>query len=92
MLVLLQWGHSGRISKLKTTLNSVSSDFFGRIYEYFLMKFAMQGAQDGSESLVQTIVNVIEPDIDISRDVPDIPFWAHESNVDLILLPGKTNK
>ena len=40
---------------------------FGRIYEYFLMKFAMQGAQDSGEfftppSLVQTIVNVIEPE------------------------------
>jgi hypothetical protein len=42
-------------------------DVFGRINEYFLMKFAMQGAQDNGEfftppSLVQTIVNVIEPD------------------------------
>lgn len=49
------------------TLRSASGDVFGRIYEYFLMKFAMQGAQDNGEfftppSLVQTIVNVIEPD------------------------------
>ena len=48
-------------------LRNVSGDVFGRIYEYFLMKFAMQGAQDNGEfftppSLVQTIVNVIEPD------------------------------
>lgn len=48
-------------------LRSASGDVFGRIYEYFLMKFAMQGAQDNGEfftppSLVQTIVNVIEPD------------------------------
>ncbi len=49
------------------TLRTASGDIFGRIYEYFLMKFAMQGAQDNGEfftppSLVQTIVNVIEPD------------------------------
>ena len=49
------------------TLRAASGDVFGRIYEYFLMKFAMQGAQDNGEfftppSLVQTIVNVIEPD------------------------------
>jgi type I restriction enzyme M protein len=48
-------------------LRTASGDIFGRIYEYFLMKFAMQGAQDNGEfftppSLVQTIVNVIEPD------------------------------
>lgn len=48
-------------------LRSAKGDVFGRIYEYFLMKFAMQGAQDNGEfftppSLVQTIVNVIEPD------------------------------
>ncbi len=47
-------------------LRTASGDLFGRIYEYFLMKFAMQGAQDNGEfftppSLVQTIVNVIEP-------------------------------
>ena len=49
------------------TLRTASGDIFGRINEYFLMKFAMQGAQDNGEfftppSLVQTIVNVIEPD------------------------------
>ena len=48
-------------------LRTASGDVFGRIYEYFLMKFAMQGAQDSGEfftppSLVQTLVNVIEPD------------------------------
>jgi len=48
-------------------LRTASGDLFGRIYEYFLMKFAMQGAQDSGEfftppSIVQTIVNVIEPD------------------------------
>jgi len=49
------------------TLRTATGDVFGRIYEYFLMKFAMEGAQDKGEvftppSLVQTIVNVIEPD------------------------------
>lgn len=44
-----------------------TGDVFGRIYEYFLQEFAIQGAQDNGEfftppSLVQLIVNVIEPD------------------------------
>ncbi len=48
-------------------LQKASGDVFGHIYEYFLMKFAMEGAQDKGEfftpvSLVQTIVNFIEPD------------------------------
>jgi type I restriction enzyme M protein len=48
-------------------LNKADGDVFGRIYEYFLTKFADQGAHDGGEfftpvSLVQMIVNVIEPD------------------------------
>jgi type I restriction enzyme M protein len=50
----------------RETLRAASGDVFGRINEYFLMKFAMHGAQDNGEfftppSLVQTIVNVIEP-------------------------------
>jgi len=54
-------------------LRTASGDVFGRIYEYFLMKFAMQGAQDNGEfftppSLVQMIVNVIEPDHGIVFD------------------------
>jgi type I restriction enzyme M protein len=54
-------------------LRTASGDVFGRIYEYFLMKFAMQGAQDNGEfftppSLVQAIVNVIEPDHGIVLD------------------------
>ncbi len=54
-------------------LRSASGDVFGRIYEYFLMKFAMQGAQDSGEfftppALVQTIVNVIEPEHGIVFD------------------------
>jgi type I restriction enzyme M protein len=55
------------------TLRTASGDVFGRIYEYFLMKFAMQGAHDNGEfftppSLVQTIVNVIEPEHGIVFD------------------------
>ncbi len=48
-------------------LRSASEDVFGRIYEYFLAEFSKQSAHDGGEfftppSIVQTIVNVIEPD------------------------------
>ncbi len=44
-----------------------TGDVFGRIYEYFLAKFSIQKAHDNGEfftpsSLVQLIVNVIEPD------------------------------
>ncbi len=54
-------------------LRTASGDVFGRICEYFLMKFAMQGAHDNGEfftppSLVQTIVNVIEPEHGIVFD------------------------
>ena len=47
-------------------LKTATGDVFGRIYEYFLNKFAMSGAQEGGEfftppSLVRMIVNVIEP-------------------------------
>ncbi len=47
-------------------LRTVTGDVFGRIYEYFLTGFADQKAHDGGEfftpvSLVQMIVNVIEP-------------------------------
>lgn len=54
-------------------LRTTKGDVFGRIYEYFLMKFAMQGAYDSGEfftpvSLVQTIVNFIEPDHGIVFD------------------------
>lgn len=48
-------------------LREASGDVFGRIYEYFLAEFSKQGAHDNGEfftppSIVQTIVNVIEPD------------------------------
>ncbi len=52
----------------KDAVRNAKGDVFGRIYEYFLMKFSMQGAgaQEGGEfftppSLVQLIVNFIEP-------------------------------
>ena len=55
-------------------LRNATGDVFGRIYEYFLMKFAMQGAQDNGEfftppSLVQTLVNIIEPDHGVVADL-----------------------
>ena len=48
-------------------LNHANGDIFGRIYEYFLTQFAGQKAHDDGEfftpvSLVQMIVNIIEPD------------------------------
>ncbi len=48
-------------------LNQVSGDIFGRIYEYFLTRFADQNAHDGGEfftpiSLVSLIANVLDPD------------------------------
>ena len=54
-------------------LKNENGDVFGRIYEYFLMKFSMVGAHDAGEfftpvSIVQTIVNVIEPDHGIVFD------------------------
>jgi len=57
----------------REALQNASGDLFGRIYEYFLNKFAMTGAQEGGEfftpiSLVQTIVNIIEPDHGIVFD------------------------
>lgn len=50
----------------KEVLRKANGDLFGKIYEYFLNKFAMTGAQEGGEfftpmSLVNTIVNVIDP-------------------------------
>lgn len=56
-------------------VRTIKGDAFGRIYEYFLMKFSMSGAgaQEGGEfftppSLVQLIVNFIEPDHGIIHD------------------------
>jgi type I restriction enzyme M protein len=48
-------------------IKQAKGDVFGRIYEYFLAKFSIQKAHDNGEfftpsSIVQTIVNVIEPD------------------------------
>ena len=59
----------------RESIQKISGDVFGRIYEYFLMKFSMSGAgaQEGGEfftpsSLVQLIVNFIEPDHGIIHD------------------------
>jgi len=59
----------------KDGVKKVTGDVFGRIYEYFLMKFSMSGAgaQEGGEfftppSLVKLIVNFIEPDHGIIHD------------------------
>ncbi|RLA71577.1 MAG: SAM-dependent DNA methyltransferase [Epsilonproteobacteria bacterium] len=56
-------------------VRTIKGDAFGRIYEYFLMKFSMSGAgaQEGGEfftppSLVELIVNFIEPDHGIVHD------------------------
>ena len=59
----------------KQAVKEITGDAFGRIYEYFLMKFSMSGAgaQEGGEfftppSLVELIVNFIEPDHGIIHD------------------------
>ena len=54
-------------------LRTASGDVFGRIYEYFLTEFSKQGAHDSGEfftppSIVQTIVNIIEPDHGVVLD------------------------
>ena len=54
-------------------LRLATGDVFGRIYEYFLAEFSKQRAHDNGEfftppSIVQTIVNVIEPDHGIVFD------------------------
>lgn len=59
----------------KDAVKNLTGDVFGRIYEYFLMKFSMSGAgaQEGGEfftppSLVQLIVNLIQPGHGIIHD------------------------
>jgi len=59
----------------KDAVRHAKGDVFGRIYEFFLMKFSMQGAgaQEGGEfftppSLVNLIVNFIKPDHGIIHD------------------------
>ena len=54
-------------------LRMASGDVFGRIYEYFLAEFSKERAHDDGEfftppSIVQTIVNVIEPDHGVVLD------------------------
>ncbi len=59
----------------KDAVRNAKGDVFGRIYEFFLMKFSMQGAgaQEGGEfftppSLVNLIVNFIQPNHGIIHD------------------------
>jgi type I restriction enzyme M protein len=59
----------------KDAIKNLTGDVFGRIYEFFLMKFSMSGAgaQEGGEfftppSLVQLIVDFIRPDHGIIHD------------------------
>ena len=59
----------------KDAVKNARGDVFGRIYEFFLMKFSMQGAgaQEGGEfftppSLVNLIVNFIQPNHGIIHD------------------------
>ena len=59
----------------KDSVKKIKGDIFGRIYEFFLMKFSMDGAgaQEGGEfftppSLVQLIVNMIKPDHGVIHD------------------------
>ena len=54
-------------------LRDASGDVFGRVYEYFLAEFSKERAHDNGEyftppSIVQTIVNVIEPDHGVVLD------------------------
>jgi type I restriction enzyme M protein len=56
-------------------VKGLTGDVFGRIYEFFLMKFSMDGAgaQEGGEfftppALVQLIVNLIQPDHGVIHD------------------------
>ena len=65
-------------------LNEVGGDIIGRIYEYFLNKFAKDVAQDDGvfftpKSLVKMIVNVIEPERGIlleQRCLGLIQYWG----------------
>ena len=59
----------------KDAVKNAKGDVFGRIYEFFLMKFSMQGAgaQEGGEfftppSLVNLIVNFIQPNHGVIHD------------------------
>ena len=54
-------------------IRRATGDVFGRIYEYFLARFSIQKAHDNGEfftpaSIVQALVNVIEPDHGIVLD------------------------
>ncbi len=58
----------------RDALKTAGGDVFGRIYEYFLQEFSIAKAMDNGEfftppSIVQTIVNVIEPDHGTVADI-----------------------
>jgi len=58
----------------REALKTAGGDIFGRIYEYFLQEFSIAKAMDNGEfftppSIVQTIVNVIEPDHGTVADI-----------------------
>jgi len=58
----------------REALKTATGDIFGRIYEYFLQEFSIAKAMDNGEfftppSIVQTIVNVIEPDHGTVADI-----------------------
>jgi type I restriction-modification system DNA methylase subunit len=58
----------------RDALKTAGGDIFGRIYEYFLQEFSIAKAMDNGEfftppSIVQTIVNVIEPDHGTVADI-----------------------
>ena len=57
-----------------SALNDVGGDVFGRIYEYFLNKFAKNIASDDGvfftpKSLVKMIVNILEPTSGVLADI-----------------------
>ena len=59
-------------------LDEVGGDVIGRIYEYFLNKFAKNIAQDDGvfftpKSLVKMIVNILEPQGGVLLDPASVP-------------------
>jgi type I restriction enzyme M protein len=68
------------VTLLKTLSNipmDIEGDMFGKIYEYFLGKFAMAEGQRGGEfftptSLVKLIVEIIEPYHGMIYDLPAV--------------------
>ena len=72
-----------------SALDEVGGDVIGRIYEYFLNKFAKNIAQDDGvfftpKSLVKMIVNVIEPTSGVLLDI--------RNNKDEFIIEGSDGK